>query len=344
MKDQIDYANRSGKEYFFQVILHCLVFIFYAFDNSHPHQGLHLEVYHFVFFLNYTWANAVISYIFLPRFYYQKKYGQFFIYTFAIIGLVIFLEESLLEQIFFADTRGRMFPGIFFSLVQVLPIIVILSGFKFAWDALHKQRELDELRAAIKESELQFLKSQINPHFLFNNLNNLYSYAIENSPKTPTIILELSSVLRYMLYECKEEFVALDKEVDQLKNFIQLYKMQIEDRGEVNFTAENIKPGYQIAPLILIVFVENAFKHSQSNLSENIKIDVKVKLKEDGVLTFHSKNNYQPQSTELTNGRGIGLTNVKQRLNLIYPDNHQLKIEQTDNVYQAFLDINLNLN
>ena len=95
---------------------------------------------------------------------------------------------------------------------------MLLVGFKFAWDAQNKQTELEQLRNVVTESQLQFLKSQINPHFLFNSLNNLYSYALENSPKTPEIILELSSLLRYMLYECQEEQVPLSKEVKYLED------------------------------------------------------------------------------------------------------------------------------
>ena len=148
----------------------------------------------------------------------------------------------------------------------------MLSGFKFGWDALGKQQEVDELKIAVKESELQFLKTQINPHFLFNNLNNLYSYAIEQSPETPEIILELSGLLRYMLYECKEDFVPLTKEVDQLENFISLSEMQVEERGSVKFSTQNILANFKIAPLILIVFIENAFKHSTASQVDNLSL------------------------------------------------------------------------
>ena len=177
---------------------------------------------------------------------------------------VIIVEEMVLEPLLFPGTRrGNEFPGIYVSLLGVLPVMCILSGFKFGWDALKKQAQIDELESTIQESELQFLRNQINPHFLFNNLNNLYSYALQESPKTPEIILEMSGVLRYMLYESKEQFVSLKKELEQLGNFILLYKLQIEDRGEVRFNVDKIEGEYKIAPLILIVFIENAFKYSQ---------------------------------------------------------------------------------
>ena len=253
----------------------------------------------------------------------------------------MFVEEQVLEQIFFPNTRrASRFPGIFVTLFDVLPVITILSGFKFAWDAIGKQGQVEELQAAVKESELQFLKSQINPHFLFNNLNNLYSYAISKSPKTPEIILHLSAVLRYMLYECKERFVPLSKEIDQLENFTNLYQLQIEDRGKVLFSSESIGFSHKIAPLILVVFIENAFKHSQASQADNIAIDIHIALKGD-ILHFRCKNNFLPVPTAGNKTEGIGLKNVKKRLELLYPSTHYLRIKETEDSYEVFLTMEL---
>jgi hypothetical protein len=340
MAQQVKTALISSRELFFQLVLHALVFSFFVMDRDYSHVAFQLKAYQFAFFLNYALANAFISYLLLPQFYYQKKYTHFCVFTLLTIAGVIFIEELILEKVFFPDSRGMSFPGVLYSLGQVLPIIVILSGFKFAWDALTKQRELDELKAIIQESELQFLKSQINPHFLFNNLNNLYSYAIENSPKTLAIILELSSVLRYMLYDCRERYVPLSKEIEHLKNFTQLSELQIEERGIVNFNVVNTNADYQIAPLILIVFIENAFKHSQANQSSNISIDIQIRLSQDGRLAFICKNNFQAETNVHLNSGGIGLENVKKRLQLLYPQ-HQLDIRQTDNYYEVHLSMQL---
>lgn len=340
MVKKIKSAVISSQELLFQLVLHCLVFSFYSFDQEDPG----IEAYQVVFFLNYTLATFVISYVLLPRFFYKKKYALFFVLAALMVAAVIFIEEMVLEQIYFPDSRGTNFPGIFYSLWEVMPVITILSGFKFAWDALTKQREVDELKAMIQESELQFLKSQINPHFLFNNLNNLYSYAIENSPKTTEIILELSSVLRYMLYDCREKYVSLEKEIEQLRNFTRLSEMQIEERGEVEFTTYNIEPGYRIAPLILLVFIENAFKHSQSAQSSNIFIDITIRLQDDGLLEFSCINNYQAGDCEHENPGGIGLENVKKRLALLYPDTHELHIRQQEDSYEVQLRLQLQHN
>ena len=325
------------KELTFQLLLHIVLFIFFSFDKHSPH----IQLYQVVFFVNYVLAAACINYVLLPKFYYSKKYVGFILGVMLVIGMVILTEELFLEQIFFPDTRGKSFPGIVFSLLEVAPIILLLTGFKFAWDAYQKQVEVLELKQVVKESELRFLKSQINPHFLFNNLNNLYSYAIENSPKTPHIILELSSVLRYMLYDCKENFVPVDKEMEHLQNFTQLSELQIEGRGSVLFTKELPSTKYQITPLILSVFVENAFKHSTASQNDEIFIAIKVRITDNGILKFECKNSFAPIGNVQGLSSGIGLSNVKKRLNIIYPDAHKLGIQSSEKYFEVNLELKL---
>lgn len=326
----------------FQLLLHAMVFTFYAFDHVKHHKlQVQVDPFEVVFFLNYAFAALIINYVLLPRFLYRKKMVPFFVGVVVLIAFVIVMEEGVLEQIFFPDTRGSSFPGVVYNLLNALPTITILTGFKFAWDAITQQRQLEQLQMAVKESELQYLKSQINPHFLFNNLNNLYAYALEQSPKTPEIIIELSGVLRYMLYECKEAYVPLQKELEQLENFVNLSQLQFEERGEVSFAQHNITSGYKIAPLILSVFVENAFKHSSSSQSDNIKIDIAVTLNNKGVLHFRCANSYSSQSNTHDLSKGIGLENVKKRLELLYPHSHTLAFEVTDEMYGATLTLEL---
>lgn len=327
----------SKKELFFQIVLHIIVLLFFSFDRNEETINMSKAIYP----LLYSLATLSITYYLMPRFLYKQKYWQFFLGAAIVVALVISFEELIMEPLMFPNTkRGDEFPGLYVSLLGVLPVMFILSGSKFGWDALQKQAQIDELKSTMQESELQFLRSQINPHFLFNNLNNLYSYALQESPKTPEIILEMSGVLRYMLYESKEKLVPLKKELEQLGNFIRLYKLQIEDRGEVHFDVDDIKGDYRIAPLILIVFIENAFKHSQSGQSSDIKIDISVKLK-NSYLEFHCRNNYEPGFSLDSVAKGIGLKNVKKRLELLYPKKHILQIEEADNSYHVYLKLEL---
>lgn len=330
-------SNSLKNEVIFQIALHVLVFLFYSFDRNDPQ----IQISQVLFFLNYAGAGLVLNYIVFPKYFYSKKYLPLVIYTIITIAIIIVLEELVLEKIYFPDTKGKSFPGVIYSLVDVLPVITILSGFKFAWDSIRKQREVNALKTAVKESELQFLKSQINPHFLFNNLNNLYSYAIEESSKTPEIILELSDILRYMLYECKARYVPMMKEIIHLENFINLSNLQIEERGQVSFSKGEIGDGYDIAPLILIVFIENAFKHSTASQSENININVFVEISEEGMLNFVCKNSFSDEFNTDSLATGIGLENVRKRLELLYPQAHTLNISKTDHEFHVDLTMDL---
>lgn len=337
MEQNLRTGSIATKEVVFQLILHILVFIFYCFDR----RNFHVSQQEVVYFFTYAVTALIINYGLLPHLFYHRRSGLFILFTVLVITSVILVEELLLEPIYFPGRIAHKFPGVFFSLAQILPVIAILVGFKFAWDAVFKQSELEALKAAAQESELQFLKSQINPHFLFNNLNNLYSYAIEYSPKTPAIILELSSVLRYMLYECKEKFVPLSKELEQLKNFTRLSELQIEERGKIDFRVSDFPSGYQIAPLILIVFIENAFKHSQSSQSTDIVIDIQILVSEEGKLHFVCRNSFHPKTNHENLAHGIGLENVKKRLQLIYPGDHTLVTKLKNNEFVADLSIQL---
>lgn len=337
MTPKASFLNSTSKEVVFQLLLHIVLFLFFSFDKNQPS----IQEFKVAAFINYSMGALVINYVLLPHFFYKKKYLLFFLSVAVIVAAIIMIEELVLEAIYYPDTRGKHFPGIVYSLLDVMPVIMILAGFKFAWDASKKQLEVEELRSSVKESELQFLKSQINPHFLFNNLNNLYSYAIEQSPKTPSIILELSSVLRYMLYDCKEDFVALPKEIEHLKNFTQLNELQIEERGKVTFNTEGIKSGYRIAPLILTVFIENAFKHSTASQSKDIVIDIDIKVSDSGMLEFKCKNSFQPIGNTESLSKGIGLQNVKKRLQLLYPNAHELHIQDEKDVYYVHLKVQL---
>jgi LytS/YehU family sensor histidine kinase len=144
-----------------------------------------------------------------------------------------------------------------------------------------------------------------------------------------------------MLYDCRAKYVSLAKEVEQLENFTRLNELQIEERGEVRFSARNIQAGYQIAPLILIVFLENAFKHSTASQSEHISIDVDIDLFDDGTLHFVCRNSFQPNANTNDLSRGIGLENVRKRLNLLYPNAHQLDIDMDGSSYEVQLSMQL---
>ncbi|MFY0602696.1 MAG: histidine kinase [Flavobacteriaceae bacterium] len=330
--------NIQWREIAFMTILHILLFLFYISDNKHS-----VTFHDIVFFLSYAIAAWVINYKLLPLYYYRKKYIFFIVGIAIILNISIIVEEFVLEQLFFPDSQGTIFPGYFHTLFEFLPLIAILVGAKFAWDAHIKQREVDTLKTEVKASELQFLKSQINPHFLFNNLNNLYSSAITEgaTPKTASIILELSAVLRYMLYDCEEDYVLLNKEIEQLQSFVALNDLQIVERGTIIFNVTPINRPFVIAPLILMVFIENAFKHSISSQTNDILIEISITISDDGLLNFNCKNSFSEQKNTDDLPHGIGLQNVIKRLQLLYPESHKLNTNLKNGTYSVQLELQL---
>ena len=190
-------------------------------------------------------------------------------------------------------------------------------------------------------AELQLLKAQVHPHFLFNTLNNIYSFALENSPKTPGLILKLSSLLSYMLYDCKADEVLLEKEIAVMKDYIDLEKERYGNKIEISLNIEgDIKDKY-ISPLLLLPFLENAFKHGTSDQLEKpwLSVDVSVKNYTMRCKIVNSKNNYVPLSEN-----GIGIQNVKKRLEFLYPGNYELKMNDEEDFFVVSLLLELKQN
>lgn len=195
-----------------------------------------------------------------------------------------------------------------------------------------KQKELEKEKIS---AELAFLKSQINPHFLFNTLNDIYALTYRKSDEAPNAVLKLSDLLRYMLKESDEQFADLKKEIDYLKNVIDLFQIGQKGTAYIQFEVEGEVNKQQIAPLILINFVENAFKHGViDNPSHPIQIKIKIELNEMVFLMSNKKNQDYKDKTV-----GIGLSNVKRRLELIYPDQHWLEIKDETDTFTVELKI-----
>lgn len=328
--------KKANREYLYLGIFIALLIFLDIFDRNEPGLQWHKIAYK----LNYIGAALFVNYYLLPRYFYSKKYGAFTIGFLIILIAVVVVDEYFVEWLFYRNSPRYENVLFFITLIKSLPTILLIIGFKFAWDSIQKQQKIDSLKRMVAESELQFLNSQINPHFLFNNLNNLYAYALDNSPKTPEIILQLSSILRFMLYDCRDKTVLLSKELDNLNDYVQLSELQLEEKGGVTFNIEGNPGELRIAPLILIVFVENAFKHAPASQLSNVKITISIKII-DNTLKFVCENNYSDETNTNNLSKGIGLKNVKERLDLSYADKHKLNIESNKNWYKVFLEIDL---
>ena len=202
-----------------------------------------------------------------------------------------------------------------------------------------------KVNAAHSESELRLLQSQLSPHFLFNTLNNLYGISITRHEKIPSLLLKLSELLRYSVYEAKELFVPLKAEINYISNYVDFEKIRIGERLVINTFLEESDENIRIAPMLLIVFIENAFKHSKNSTDQNIYIDIMLKTWANSVL-LEVKNSYQVnENNENIQEKysGFGLENAKKRLELLYPNQHDLKVENKDGFYKVMLQLRTKL-
>ncbi len=204
------------------------------------------------------------------------------------------------------------------------------------------QRERQELQTQTMQSELRFLRSQINPHFLFNTLNSLYALTLKKSDKAPEIVIKLSEMMRYMLYECNEKEVFLSKEVNYIRNYLDLEKLRHGKTMEIKFDVVGNISNQKIAPLMFMPFLENSFKHGINNHLEQGFVNIKMNVDGQNIHfnIENSKADALPSQTHKRSG-GIGLVNIRRRLNIIYPDHHTLDINDNPRSYEVDLILDL---
>jgi sensor histidine kinase YesM len=227
--------------------------------------------------------------------------------------------------------------------VTVLLLFLVAAGVGAVVTIVRYQNKLKVQSAqaamAQSESELQLLQSRLSPHFLFNTLNNLYGLSLNDAQKVPPLLLKLSELLRYSVYDAKDIFVPLQYEVDYIKNYIEFEKLRLGDRLRLKLDMDaQINPTCKVPPLLLVVFVENAFKHSRNTPDEKIWIDISLGRKENAIV-FSVRNSCATETVRASSkgNSGFGLDSVQKRLDLLYAGKHDLKIDFTKNEYTVNL-------
>lgn len=279
--------------------------------------------------------NWLVRHFFIP-----KSYRVYFSWATLLLAVVTLLRARFnlefidyqmdflprnnlrgLQLAAFISNLGLMFVGIIYELSRHRSEVE-----RHALEALNKQQE----------AQLQFLRTQINPHFLFNTLNNIYSLAVVRSEQTAPMVLQLSDLLRYVIYDSQLEKVPLDKEVQQIERFIQLFQMRSETPANITFRHDAIPPQQTIEPMMLIPLVENCFKHGDfdTNASAFVKISLSVAGHDLTFETYNSKNDALQQKDKVG---GVGLENIRQRLKLKYPDRHHVAVEETADTFRVKL-------
>ncbi|MEM9361442.1 MAG: histidine kinase [Bacteroidota bacterium] len=281
-------------------------------------------------------------------------------YTVYIMG-IIWVNHFILIP-FFLDKKRYLL----FSIFLVATIFVAISAkinFTYSWNAISKffffflyttgtgmaafflrrsmriQRENSEKEKLQRELELNYLKEQVNPHFLFNSLNSIYALSRQQSKETPEVVMQLSELMRYQLESAKKDFVSLKEELEFIENYLLLEEKRLSKRCTIEFLIEGESSNYKIAPMLLIPFVENAIKHGAqaTNAQSMIEVNVSIKNSRLHLHVVNSKHNTEAKSTR----KGTGLENVKRRLNLLYPNAHVLDINDMEATYHVNLSIDI---
>jgi len=273
----------------------------------------------------------------------KKKYFLFGLCFLAgaLVGAVLRVPVSLLvnRYLFKVNTEHFNYLNAFLdSFINILFWTVLTVAGKLVWDRVQSQRYIEQIENEKAINELNFLRAQFNPHFLFNSLNSIYAHIDKGNKKAREMLLVFSEMLRYQLYECNVEQIELLKEVNYIKNYIALQKSRMEDRIGVSFCTGKISGNAAIAPLILITFIENAFKYVGFVENKENKIDITLKQDKRGIV-FMIRNTVDSQVPKSERSSGLGIANAKRRLELLYPDRHILEMNERDNVYNVSLTL-----
>lgn len=285
------------------------------------------------YYLNY--------YYLIPSFNLRRKYKAYtvsLLLTAAAIlllpALCNFIISSLNIPFTFVNSLRAPFPSLLTTAMALMLSFILHKNNEWK----QAQRDKIEMEMQKNAAEVSLLRSQINPHFFFNTLNGIYSMAIRQSTETPAAILQLSQLMRYVLYESEGDKVPLEKEIEYMSGYVKMQYMRLSGNNTVNFEVKNTSSGLTIAPLLIIPFIENCFKYGTSGNHDtkmNISLDCNGKR-----LCFSSSNTIIPGKMD-PDHKGIGISNVKRRLELVYPDRYSLSIRENENVFAVHLEMEL---
>lgn len=343
------------------ILLHVLawaILFFFPFfgRDTYPLYFIAKSVFHIIILSSFFYFNL---FVLIPKFLFKKKTG---IYVFTVVMGMFFVISShlVVDEVFQSKNRKHFNAGMhhrhdqehhaggpprsmgfkmIFPLISFLMVFGISTSLRTISEYLKKEELQKETETEKLNSELAFLKSQINPHFLFNTLNNLFSLAHSHSDKTANAIMKLSELMRYMLEDNGGKKVELYRELEYIKNYLELQRLRLDDTVKVELIMEGDFHNKSIEPLLLIPFIENAFKHGVS-YQENSFIHIEL-ISNDHQLLLKMENSIPSQKMEKDEVSGIGLKNVVKRLELLYPKAHQLNVTQNEAKYIVHLTINL---
>ncbi|MCO6492901.1 MAG: histidine kinase [Phaeodactylibacter sp.] len=301
-------------------------------------------IYTFLFHFS-LWLTVYINlFVLIPHLLQSRRYVP---YALALVALLA--AGSYFNILTFEYLAGWLFPGYYFISYFKLPevaqyhvayvaITALLKLSKGWFQAQQQQKRIARLEKEKAEAEFKALKTQVDPHFLFNSLNNLYSFALEGSPRVPEAILRLAGCMRYMLYDCRARQVPLEKELEYIRNYIELQRLRLGEEQQVTLAIEGRPSGIEVAPLLFIPFVENAFKHGLRSEGRAAFVRILFRIGRQSIV-LTTENDMAPPDEQPPGSGGIGLENVKKRLSMLYPRQHELVIFEDGKIFSVSLKI-----
>ena len=327
----------------FQFLFWVLIWLLIAFNQENPMSHLKEDAPILLFEIALI---LLFNFVLIQNFLFQKKYLYFILFGLVAVGLATYFSLDHRNGLFDgslppppnAPNFRKPPPQFLYHSLFLFAAVTIATVAEMSVFSRKKEQDLINSKLEQKEANLQFLKSQINPHFLFNTLNNIYALTSIDTEKTQKSISTLSNILRYVLYDSDHGKVTLKQELETITNYIYLFSLKSSKKYPITIINEVEDENFLIPPMLLIPFVENAFKHSNIEKIEGTFITIKLKT-EGKILYFSVENSIPKVEANKADVGGIGIDNVQKRLAILYPEKSELKITTNNNVFCAKLMI-----
>lgn len=333
--------KRIGLHILFWLIVFVVNFVLYSYTNG-KYKKIFLAL--LTTFPIDIFAAYITIYFFIPKYLLKRNYLKFSIWFLLSVVIIVLLERYINLYFVYPNIYKEPTENIpaFFSInivflaINIYKVVALAAVIKLIKIWYHNQKLESKLENLNLNSELAQLRNQINPHFLFNTLNNIDTLISKDTSKASDAIIKLSDIMRYMLYEANVEKVPLSKEIEYLKGYISLQKLRFKEKDFVTFNIVGDTNNKTISPMLFISFVENAFKHGSKKINESrIQIQLLIEKKQ---IYFECKNHYSNKNNK-DSTKGIGLDNVKRRLALLYPNKHNLVISEENSIFTTQLTL-----
>lgn len=326
----IEYAlNREPGDYLSAALV--LNRIVYGFLQAIPFVLYYKRVLPYLFRRRYLRFIALLV-LFLSLLDLYTKYG-----VYGLLMKASFLPQTLTDS---ARTGYNADVMLHYSFAYVVRELLVVSVLGYYFQSIRQQQQIDQLRQVQLQAELSYLKAQIQPHFFFNTLNNIYSLALEQSGKTAPLVAKHAEMMRYILYQAEQPTVNLVQEVEFLSSYVAVETVRYSDKIAIRFDTQGIEPSVRIEPLLLLPFVENTFKHGVSEETGTGYVHIALVMIDQGLM-LETKNSKVTLSSDHDQPKGIGLINVQKRLALLYPGQHELTIREDAITYELQLRLRL---